>query len=190
MIINRKNSGFTIVELLIVIVVIAILAAVTIVAFNGVQQRSRDARRISNANSIRKALEIYKLQNGRYPLVNYTGLGAQAGWESSAREVEGQFLHELQNYGLAGGTPVDPVNNGIEDSTGAARTANHYTYTYYRYAAGSSGCDPALGAFYVFGIINAEANNQGTVLEGSPGFSCSGRNWATDYDWVAGGFER
>ncbi len=37
-----KHKGFTIVELLIVIVIIGILAAITIVAFNGAQQRGRD----------------------------------------------------------------------------------------------------------------------------------------------------
>ena len=37
---QTKSSGFTIVELLIVIVVIAILAAITIVAYNGIQDRA------------------------------------------------------------------------------------------------------------------------------------------------------
>ena len=39
----RRPDGFTIVELLIVIVVIAILAAITIVAFNGIQDRARNS---------------------------------------------------------------------------------------------------------------------------------------------------
>ena len=40
---EMQPKGFTIVELLIVIVVIAILAAITIVAFTGIQQRARDS---------------------------------------------------------------------------------------------------------------------------------------------------
>ncbi|RYF29318.1 MAG: prepilin-type N-terminal cleavage/methylation domain-containing protein [Chloroflexi bacterium] len=40
-----SKSGFTIVELLIVIVVIGILAAITIVAFNGVQKRAQQSKR-------------------------------------------------------------------------------------------------------------------------------------------------
>lgn len=39
---KQKQNGFTIVELLIVIVVIGILAAITIVAFNGVQRRAHN----------------------------------------------------------------------------------------------------------------------------------------------------
>ena len=48
LLVRKKQTGFTIVELLIVIVVIGILAAITIVAFNGVQQRARDAQRRQN----------------------------------------------------------------------------------------------------------------------------------------------
>lgn len=62
-----KQTGFTIVELLIVIIVIAILAAITVVAYNGIQTRSRDASRDAAATSIRKVLELYRAQNDTYP---------------------------------------------------------------------------------------------------------------------------
>ncbi len=66
---QKQQSGFTIVELLIVIVVIGILAAITIVAFNGVQQRGRDTKRTTDISSVKQVLEMYKADNGTYPAV-------------------------------------------------------------------------------------------------------------------------
>lgn len=63
----KANKGFTIVELLIVIVVIAILAAITIVAYNGIQNRAKTNAGLSLANSIVKKLESYNAVNGTYP---------------------------------------------------------------------------------------------------------------------------
>ncbi|HCH34158.1 MAG: hypothetical protein UY35_C0003G0013 [Candidatus Saccharibacteria bacterium GW2011_GWC2_48_9] len=69
---RRNTHGFTIVELLIVIVVIGILAAITIVAFNGVQQRARDSQRQSAINQFKKSLAIYKADKGVYPYTYIT----------------------------------------------------------------------------------------------------------------------
>jgi prepilin-type N-terminal cleavage/methylation domain-containing protein len=63
----KSKSGFTIVELLIVIVVIAILAAISIVAYNGIQSRARDAERKSDISAIQKHIEIFYINNGFYP---------------------------------------------------------------------------------------------------------------------------
>ena len=57
---KQTRSGFTIVELLIVIVVIAILAAISIVAYNGIQARGRDSIRVNEARNITKALQAYR----------------------------------------------------------------------------------------------------------------------------------
>jgi len=62
-----KQKGFTIVELLIVIVVIGILAAIVIVAFNGVQTRARDSSKESSVTSLMKAIELYNAEEGNYP---------------------------------------------------------------------------------------------------------------------------
>jgi len=64
---NKQQNGFTIVELLIVIVVIGILAAITIVAFNGVSAKARDTRMVSNISAIQKKLEVFYTTNGYYP---------------------------------------------------------------------------------------------------------------------------
>lgn len=69
---NHKNSGFTIVELLIVIVVIAILATITIVAFNGIQQRAHTSATKTAASSLRKKVESYSAFNNAYPTFNST----------------------------------------------------------------------------------------------------------------------
>jgi prepilin-type N-terminal cleavage/methylation domain-containing protein len=64
---RRISRGFTIVELLVVISVIGILAAITIVGFNRYQTDARDAQRSSQATVISEALEKYYDKNGEYP---------------------------------------------------------------------------------------------------------------------------
>ena len=63
----QKHTGFTIVELLIVIVVIAILAAVTIVAFRGAQDRAHNSRIVGDLNQLNKKILLYAAENGSYP---------------------------------------------------------------------------------------------------------------------------
>lgn len=64
---KSQNTGFTIVELLIVVVVIAILAAITIVAFNGIQQRSKLSALKSELTNAAKSLEAANVTEGSYP---------------------------------------------------------------------------------------------------------------------------
>ena len=61
---TEKQFGFTIVELLIVIVVIGILAAITIVAYNGVQQKARDTKRDSDVALYEKAIFAARVNSG------------------------------------------------------------------------------------------------------------------------------
>ncbi|MFZ1243018.1 MAG: prepilin-type N-terminal cleavage/methylation domain-containing protein [Candidatus Saccharimonas sp.] len=64
---SKKVAGFTIVELLIVIVVIAILAAISIVSYNGIQARARAVSMQSSIEQAYKLIELYYAENGEYP---------------------------------------------------------------------------------------------------------------------------
>lgn len=79
--IPRKQPGFTIVELLIVIVVIGILAAITIVAYNGMQQRARESTLKSDLANAAKKMATDNTLNGSYALTEGAvdgGKGLQA----------------------------------------------------------------------------------------------------------------
>jgi prepilin-type N-terminal cleavage/methylation domain-containing protein len=78
---TNKERGFTIVELLIVIVVIGILAAITIVAYNGVQNRARTTTAAANAQEVQSKAEVYAADtgNGAYP----TAVGTMTGLAST-----------------------------------------------------------------------------------------------------------
>lgn len=67
---KKKSQGFTIVELLIVIVVIAILATLVIVTFTGIQQKARDSQRQTDVNALASHLEAYYANNGYYPTLS------------------------------------------------------------------------------------------------------------------------
>lgn len=185
---RRTASGFTIVELLIVIVVIAILAGMLMVTYTGIQGRAQDSHRMDDLRAIAKSLELYKIDNGNYPAASTSGLGGQEGWEVSAREAKGEFIAPLKNFGFSGGVPVDPVNNAVEDGLGAAYGNGSFGYYYYRYPAGSNGCDSSKGSYYVLAAISTAATGP-SPHEDSPGFSCSGRDWQNWFSWVTGGYQ-
>ena len=65
---KKTTSGFTIVELLIVIVVIAILAAISIVAYTGIQSRAKTSSAQTAAANLEKKVQLYYIDEGHYPL--------------------------------------------------------------------------------------------------------------------------
>lgn len=68
--IRNKQQGFTIVELLIVIIVIGILVGLVITTFTGIQQKGRNTERQTDIKAIHGQLEAYFAQEGRYPELN------------------------------------------------------------------------------------------------------------------------
>ncbi|AHB42071.1 hypothetical protein RAAC3_TM7C00001G0206 [Candidatus Saccharibacteria bacterium RAAC3_TM7_1] len=123
-----KHTGFTIVELLIVIVVIAILAAITIVAYSGLQQRTRDNIRKSDLTSIAKALKLYSVDNG--PMWIGVGCGSNgngSGWFNYNYSPSGMNKC-LKTAGVIDKDIVDP-SGSINCSIGSLDCHAYMKYT-------------------------------------------------------------
>jgi prepilin-type N-terminal cleavage/methylation domain-containing protein len=124
----KKNRGFTIVELLIVIVVIAILAAITIVAYNGVQNRAKTSSAQSSAVTLQKKLEAYNASQGNYPAPATATTDMAAVQEAS-----------LAGSGLAIGTPTTGTGQKTVkvEICSAPAGATGYKITYWDYTTGT-----------------------------------------------------
>ena len=65
-----KQQGFTVIELLIVVLVIGILATLVIVTYSGIQVKNRDAKRRNDVEAIAMQLEVYNASHGAYPALS------------------------------------------------------------------------------------------------------------------------
>ncbi len=113
---KRKQQGFTIVELLIVIIVIGILAALVLVTFTGVQQKARNSERQTDAKAIASHLEVYNAKNGMYPTL--ADMNTQPG--------TGNWWIQDNLQGLDKEALKDP--KGTVYTLAASSTSNQYGY--------------------------------------------------------------
>ncbi len=63
----RINKGFTLVEILVVVTIIAILAGIGINSYISLSRQTRDSRRRADLENLRSALEMYRSENNYYP---------------------------------------------------------------------------------------------------------------------------
>jgi len=120
---KRKNTGFTLVEILIVVIILGILAAIVIPQFTEASNDARVSAMVSDLQTVRSQIELYKIQH----LDNYPGT-VNGTW------TIGNFVTHLTGKtdidGVSGGTlgpylqkfPTNPFNNSsaVRDATGAS----------------------------------------------------------------------
>lgn len=67
---RKKKKGFSLVELLVVVVIIGILAGLAVIAFGSAKRKAADRKAIADINAVASALDQYSLSHGRiYPVV-------------------------------------------------------------------------------------------------------------------------
>jgi general secretion pathway protein G len=110
---NRKNTGFTLVEILIVVIILGILAAIVIPQFTEASNDARVSAMVSDLQTVRSQIELYKVQH----------LDSHPGTVSGTWTI-GNFkttlMTKTDQNGVAGGTlgpylqkfPTNPFNSG------------------------------------------------------------------------------
>jgi prepilin-type N-terminal cleavage/methylation domain-containing protein len=109
--VSRKRGGFTLIELVIVMSVLAILMGVVIKVINPTtfQGKSRDARRQTDLTAIQSALELYYATNRAYPAGGGRCSTSESGWYGSCASYPASLSCYLSPYISA--IPRDPLNN-------------------------------------------------------------------------------
>jgi len=120
---NKQSEGFTIVELLIVIIVIGILAAITIVAYNGVQQRAKASVLSSTLSSAAKSAQAAYLTTGDYPaastLPTNQGIRLTISGDKTTQAFcitgsgSGYVTRNINQSGAMGDGPCDGQSGGV-----------------------------------------------------------------------------
>ncbi len=118
------KKGFTLVELLIVIIIIAVLAAIAIPKFSNSSQRSKESSLRANLKLVRNAIDLFRADTGAFP-ANMAGLTtsttaglstAAAACTIAATDWRGPYLQAV---------PVDPVSgSAMTYGTSAADVGN------------------------------------------------------------------
>src|ERR1700753_359503 len=94
---KKQVKGFTIVELLIVIVVIGILAGLVITTYIGIQKKPRTTERTTDLKTFQSQLEAYFANNGRYPTNTDLGTSSANNLTFIAANLKGMDKETLKD---------------------------------------------------------------------------------------------
>lgn len=151
---KRYTDGFTLLEILVVMVIIGILATIGLRSFSSSQVKARDARRKSDLHNIASALEVYFNDKRQYPAGsngNLLGCGVGADQQCSWGDIWQETFSSSPNTIYMVKLPDDPSGGATYYYVSEA------PYKSYRlYAAIENGLDRdinAVGSGYSCGAV-------------------------------------
>lgn len=124
---KQNAHGFTIVELLIVVVVISILAVIGMVAYNGISQRANNSAIISTASGTLRLIQTYIVQEGKYPARSNTAVWHCLTTELDCSGSTGNAITLGASWDRSGLTSIGSLPSSIPEAGGTARGII-YTY--------------------------------------------------------------
>jgi general secretion pathway protein G len=154
---RTRKSGFTLVEILIVVIILGILAAIVIPQFTNASQDARKNSLTSQLQTVRSQLELAKLQHRDSVSAKLTGSTAGVHWDdltiktnddytTTGTPAFGPYLNGPPMNPLNGGSDVIVLTSGAEPTFGATVTGGgttigwvYYTPTYKIFATTKSG---------------------------------------------------
>ncbi|NQU77578.1 prepilin-type N-terminal cleavage/methylation domain-containing protein [Candidatus Falkowbacteria bacterium] len=98
---TKKNKGFTLVELLVVVIIVGILAAVAIPMYQGATDRSKASEAVVALGTIRSALRVYYAEHAVYPVHADTVQVDSLGLDLSSDDLLGRYF-DNSDYSYTG----------------------------------------------------------------------------------------
>lgn len=164
---TSRQTGFTIVELLIVIVVIGVLAAITVVAYSGIQERANNTAVIAAAKQVQQIITAYKTTNGSLPVAYNACLTT----DNSCTTYTGV---EQTNDNNALMTELRKIGTPPSSVPGTNPTYHGLYYNYYSPRTYNGNVAPALLMYWLKGeqqdcqLANVGRQLPGTATEINP----------------------
>jgi prepilin-type N-terminal cleavage/methylation domain-containing protein len=152
----KRQKGFTLIELLVVIAIIALLSGVILASLSVARAKSRDARRISDAEQIRTAIALYANSTGSVPASTTAYYCAFSG-ETRCGAFAGNFSGTPMAFGWTGTNSLESQLSGYIPKLPTDPT-NSYPYVYYYMPNGFTQCDGVVGTGTPVVIFSTEAN--------------------------------
>ena len=122
----RESRGFTIVELLVVIVVIGILAAITLVSYTGVTSKANTVTNKHNADNVRRAAQIVYTNTGVFPATSATSATVITNLNASDAKIPSSLT--VTNGAVTSGTAITYVLK-VTGSTATGICVGYWDYS-------------------------------------------------------------